>query len=526
MYPGSTAAVGVDFIVADTVIAPPEEAVAPLVTAAAAAGGVELHGLLPQAALTLLQLLYPTASDDGGFLPAPAQQRQQHDSTSVSTAAASPRLPLAAHAARHVLGQSFSERLLLLPHAYTAHFYSCAAPVYGGRANETDSGNGVEPPPVGSGGGSGGGGGLMSHACDLARRPQPALPPTRRRLVLASLNAFAKLEPVMFTAWANALRAAPHAVLLLLAGPADVTARVAAEAAARGVHPARLAFAPPRRRDDHVRRYSEQVDAVLDPRLITGHTTTADSLWAGVPTLTLAAGALAGRVSSSFLAASASPLHSGGGFGSAATAGLPLPLLVAHSLTAYERSAAALTTDAEAGAVDGAAAAAAGRPPPPTQPPAYARRLWALHRRAVATSLACPMLNWLASTRDLERGYRAAWEARALGASPGAPPPRLTAPVPAWQQGGLHVVVDADARGVGCLALGGAATAAADGSAGAPSSPVADRARAVFARRVAYEREAAALLAVAGFHAGAAACAERLRVAGAPALAAGSSSGG
>lgn len=297
----------------------------------------------------------------------------------------------------------------------------------------------------------------------------------------------------MFTAWANALRAAPHAVLLLLSGPAEVMARVAAEAAARGLHPSRLAFAPPRRRDDHVRRYAEQVDAVLDPRLITGHTTTADALWAGVPTVTLAAGALAGRVSSSFLAASASPSDSGD---KAGAGGLPLSLLVTHSLTAYERAAETLTVDTPT-----AAPAAASRAP------AYARRLWALHRRAVAASLRCPMLNWYASTKDLERGYRAAWEARALGAAPGGPPPRLTAALPAWQQGGHHVVVDADARRVGCLRLGAASASL--------SSPAAERTAAVLARRVAYEREAAALLAGAGFHAGAAACAERLRVAGA-----------
>lgn len=174
MFPGSTAAAGVNLIVADTVIAPPEEAVAPLVTAAAGGGG-ELHGPLPQAALTLLQLLFPTASnggDGGGFLP------MRTDTTTASARASSLLLPLVAHTRRHVLGQAFSERLLLLPHAYTAHFYSCAAPVFGGRDTNDDPSSGIgavaetvqtEPQHHGHGA-------LMSHACDLARPPLASQP--------------------------------------------------------------------------------------------------------------------------------------------------------------------------------------------------------------------------------------------------------------------------------------------------------------------------------------------------------------
>ena len=353
----------------------------------------------------------------------------------------------------------------------------------------------------------------------------------------------------MFTSWANVLRATPHAQLMLLNASGAVRGRVIAEAAARGVHPSRLVFASSRKRDPHIQRYSEGVDLVLDPRLITGHTTTADGLWAGVPTLTLQVGSLAGKVSASFLAAS----------GAAVTSSSPdyaMPsLLISHSLLSYESTAAALTAAAMRVIIMSAKGsdwkqsqrqhALQGRGlTTPAQYPAAAvaiTRLWSLRRRVLRSSLSCAMLNWYASIQDLERGYRAVWEARAVSEAPTTTSGNasssssaaataafpiasssntrralLSAPVPSWRQGGYHVAVDPDARAITCVdprvlrtMMMASPPANQQGGTNAAAATE-DRLLRAYAVRLRYERQSAAALEAVGFDAAAAACKERL----------------
>ena len=70
----------------------------------------------------------------------------------------------------------------------------------------------------------------------------------------------------------------------------------------------------------------KSADLALDTRIVNGHTTTSDSLWAGVPVITVQGSHFASRVSSSLLHA------------------LGLPELVTDCLEQYERLAVRLAS--------------------------------------------------------------------------------------------------------------------------------------------------------------------------------------
>jgi len=102
------------------------------------------------------------------------------------------------------------------------------------------------------------------------------------------------------------LHAVPCSVLWLLdpwtqSAGALAKANLAREAAARGVMPERLIFAPrlpfyP----EHLARH-RLADLFLDTLPFNAHTTAGDALWAGLPLLTCAGSTFAGRVAGSML---------------------------------------------------------------------------------------------------------------------------------------------------------------------------------------------------------------------------------
>jgi predicted O-linked N-acetylglucosamine transferase (SPINDLY family) len=89
-----------------------------------------------------------------------------------------------------------------------------------------------------------------------------------------------------------------------------------------------LRFAPRLPKDRHLARLA-RADLTLDTRTYNGHTTTIDSLWAGVPVVTVLGGHFASRVSASLLGA------------------IGLPELVASDLAGYERIATELAREPE-----------------------------------------------------------------------------------------------------------------------------------------------------------------------------------
>jgi protein O-GlcNAc transferase len=144
--------------------------------------------------------------------------------------------------------------------------------------------------------------------------------------VFCSFNQPYKIDPIMFNVWMRILQQVPESVLWLLFGNKIAKDNLRQEAEARGVKSERLIFAKSLPKDEHLSRL-KLADLALDTRIVNGHTTTSDALWAGVPVITLQGSHFASRVSSSILSA------------------LGLSDLITHSLEAYEALAVRLANN-------------------------------------------------------------------------------------------------------------------------------------------------------------------------------------
>lgn len=317
--------------------------------------------------------------------------------------------------------------------------------------------------------------------------------------VLAALLSPSKVEPVLFTAWAQLLQqrasdsgGRPPPVLWLLSnvqseegdsggGGGDTAAqagpqptpqpcgprpadrwcdRMRGEAAARGVHPSRIVCLPRLPKAAYLRLYAS-IDLCLDARVYGGHTTAADGLRAGVPTLALVGDMFANRVSASLLTAldGDADAYAGGGGGDAADGGA----VGGGEHVSDAVSSDAVSSDADGGAATAAAAGGGGGDAAPplggavtlrgqlatTSVKAYQSQAVALlHRRqgvglgavrarlwaavhggagaatadAGGTSTNGPLaaagltFDYTRTARRLERAYRVMWEARAATA--------------------------------------------------------------------------------------------------------------
>lgn len=192
--------------------------------------------------------------------------------------------------------------------------------------------------------------------------------------VFCCFNNTHKILPEVFDAWMRILAAVPGSVLWLREENAAATRNLLAAAAARGIDPARLVMA--QRVDDmaeHLGRHA-LADLFLDTLPYNAHTTAADALQAGLPVLTHAGRAFAGRVAASLVRT------------------LGLPELVTDSPAAQEAAAIALARD-------------------PT-------RLAAIRARLAAALPATPLFDTPRYARNLERAFRV-MHARAVA---GAPP--------------------------------------------------------------------------------------------------------
>ena len=122
------------------------------------------------------------------------------------------------------------------------------------------------------------------------------------------------------------LKSVEGSVLWLLTDNDTATQNLQREAAARGVDPARLVFAPRAPLAEHLAR-NKLADLFLDTLPYNAHTTASDALWMGLPVVTCKGETFAGRVA-------ASVLHAAG-----------LPELVTESLDDYEALALRLAQD-------------------------------------------------------------------------------------------------------------------------------------------------------------------------------------
>jgi predicted O-linked N-acetylglucosamine transferase (SPINDLY family) len=162
-------------------------------------------------------------------------------------------------------------------------------------------------------------------------------------------------------------------VLWLARDNAAAEANLRREAARRGVDPARLVFAPfVKRIEEHYARLPLG-DLVLDTAY-NGHLTTADALWAGLPVLTWAGTAFAGRVAGSLLRA------------------VGLSDLVARDLAEYEARALELASDD--------------------------RRLAGLREKLRENRRSSPLFDTDRFRRHIESAYARMWEIRQRGETP------------------------------------------------------------------------------------------------------------
>jgi tetratricopeptide (TPR) repeat protein len=168
---------------------------------------------------------------------------------------------------------------------------------------------------------------------DNTQAPLP-LPPRRHEVglpedafVFCSFNSSYKIEPGIFDVWMEILRAVPHAVMWIIADADEVRANLRREAGARGVDAARILFAPSLPRARHLARMG-LADLFLDTHMVNAHTTASDSIWAGLPIISVSGASFSSRVAASVLRAA------------------DLPELACADLDAYRALAIALAFDA------------------------------------------------------------------------------------------------------------------------------------------------------------------------------------
>ena len=121
-----------------------------------------------------------------------------------------------------------------------------------------------------------------------------------KAFVYCCFNGSYKLEPVVFNAWIEILKATPNSVLWLLRNNPLVEKNIKAYAKSKGLNPKRVIFSNLVGRDKHLKRTS-LADVALDTLVCNGHTTTSDALWANVPVITVKGKHFAGRVAASLL---------------------------------------------------------------------------------------------------------------------------------------------------------------------------------------------------------------------------------
>jgi len=171
----------------------------------------------------------------------------------------------------------------------------------------------------------------MLYPSDTTRRPEGPPPPRaacglpEQGFVFCCFNNGFKILPDVFAIWMRLLEAVPHSVLWLIDTSAEAKANLRREAAAAGIAPERLLFAPRVATGEHLARIAA-ADLFLDTFPYGAHTTANDALLVGLPLLTRAGDTLASRIAGSQLRA------------------IGLAELVATSFAEYEALALELAT--------------------------------------------------------------------------------------------------------------------------------------------------------------------------------------
>ncbi|MCP3688381.1 MAG: TIGR03032 family protein, partial [Gammaproteobacteria bacterium] len=155
-------------------------------------------------------------------------------------------------------------------------------------------------------------------------RKQCGLPSTG--FIFVSFNNNYKIQPEIFDVWMRILRAVPDGVLWLLKSQPQVVQNLRCEAQHRGVVPDRLVFGDKVSKPEHLARF-QLANLFLDTSVYGAHSTSTDSLWAGVPVITCPGQRFTERVAASLLTAAG------------------LEELIVNNLSEYEQLAIKLATN-------------------------------------------------------------------------------------------------------------------------------------------------------------------------------------
>jgi predicted O-linked N-acetylglucosamine transferase (SPINDLY family) len=205
------------------------------------------------------------------------------------------------------------------------------------------------------------------------RRDEHGLPP--EGFVFCCFNSVYKISPSTFDVWMRILGRVAGSVLWLLRDNQQAVQNLRCAAARRGIAPDRLVFADPVALPKHLAR-QRLADLFLDTLPCNAHTTASDALWAGVPLLTQAGEAFAGRVAASLLMA------------------VGLPELIVSTEAEYEARAVELACQPEL--------------------------LAPLRARLAAARATCPLFDAPRFTRHLESAYVTIYERHHAGHPPAA----------------------------------------------------------------------------------------------------------
>jgi predicted O-linked N-acetylglucosamine transferase (SPINDLY family) len=147
----------------------------------------------------------------------------------------------------------------------------------------------------------------LPHSCFGCFEPQgpptPLNPPPVEHngfVSFVSLNNFAKVTSATIDLWAAVLRAAPTTRLSIRASQGSAQLRVQQTFQQKGIDPSRIDFLDRVPRGQYFELF-HRFDIFLDTFPYTGHTTTIDALWMGIPVVTLAGQTAVSRGSFSIL---------------------------------------------------------------------------------------------------------------------------------------------------------------------------------------------------------------------------------
>ncbi|WP_197532324.1 O-linked N-acetylglucosamine transferase family protein [Symmachiella macrocystis] len=131
-----------------------------------------------------------------------------------------------------------------------------------------------------------------------------SLPADRKGYVtFGSLHNLAKLNPHVVETWSAVLHRVPQSRLLIARSTLSRSsaARLSAEFVENGIASGRIDFRQLSTTEGGYLRVYDEIDVILDAFPWSGHTTTCEALWMGVPVLTLRGNRHAGRMGASLL---------------------------------------------------------------------------------------------------------------------------------------------------------------------------------------------------------------------------------